>query len=64
MIKKILENCGILNVRKKNDFSSFFYDASCQERKKVIKSVARSANNEQRALMDRVQRKKNTSSQN
>lgn len=43
----------------KNDFSTFFSDASSREKKELFKKVIRKANEDQKALFDRS---RNTSS--
>lgn len=37
---------------KKRDFSSFFRNASSEEQTKLLKDVARKANQDQRAVLD------------
>lgn len=50
-IKKIL---GIKTPRKSaNDFSAFFHTSSPAEKRRVLQSVAREANNDQRDMLKR-----------
>ena len=52
MIRKIKTFLGFQMVHKpKTDFSAFFHDASSAEKKKLLESVVREANKDQRDLI-------------
>ena len=54
MIKKIKHILGISDAKEPtNDFSKFFHTASSAEKKKVLESVVREANKDQRDLIER-----------
>ena len=44
---------------KKNDFSSFFNDASSREKKKLFKEVVRKANEDQKTLVEEYKKVSN-----
>lgn len=54
MIKKITHFLGLDNAKKPTtDFSEFFHSASSAEKKKLLMSVIREANKDQRDLVNK-----------
>lgn len=52
MMKKFLSFMGLRNSKKPTtDFSEFFHEASSADKKKLLQSVVREANKDQRDLV-------------
>ncbi len=58
MINKIKSYLGIKEIKEPTtDFSAFFHNASSAQKKKLLTEVVREANKDQRAVIERYNRR-------